>query len=184
MPLIDSRGKLFGAVNVLDGLIVATTILSVLGVAAVKSGATSLSKIIEKEGPAEIDLFIKANFEDLAMFKKGDKAFVTIRNQPYDKVEIANVLTKRSIISVPINDGKDFRLTTDPANPYSTEVVLTLRDKAAQTEDGIVWGGQKLKVGVPIDVEGFKYRLRGSVLDVRMVDTAAPAPAASPSTTP
>ncbi|MNT41893.1 hypothetical protein D3C72_1782770 [compost metagenome] len=44
-----------------------------------------------------------------------------------------------------------------------------------QTEDGIIWGGQKLKVGVPIDVEGFKYRLRGSVLDVRMVESAVKA---------
>jgi hypothetical protein len=46
-----------------------------------------------------------------------------------------------------------------------------------QTEDGIIWGGQKLKVGVPIDVEGFKYRLRGSVLDVRMVDAPVKAKA-------
>ena len=54
MPLIDSRGKLFGMVNVLDGLIITTTVLSVLGVAAVKSGATSLSKIVEKEGPINV----------------------------------------------------------------------------------------------------------------------------------
>jgi hypothetical protein len=56
-------------------------------------------------------------------------------------------------------------------------VILTLRSDGMQTEDGIIWGGQKLKVGVPIDVEGFKYRLRGSVLDVRMVDTAVKAKA-------
>jgi hypothetical protein len=181
MPLLDSRGKLFGLINVLDGLILVTTVVGVLGVVAVKSGATSLSKIIEKEGPAEIDLMIKANFKDLSMFKKGEKAFVTVRNQPYDKVEIVNVTGHRSLISIPFNDGKELRMTTDPATPYSMEVVLTLRDKAAQTEDGIVWGGQKLKVGVPIDVEGFKYRLRGSVLDVRMVGDTTSAPAAASS---
>jgi hypothetical protein len=49
-------------------------------------------------------------------------------------------------------------------------VILTLRDEGMETEDGIVWGGQKLKLGIPIDVEGFKYRLRGSVIDVRMVN--------------
>lgn len=180
MPLIDSRGKLFGLVNVLDGLIVVTTVVGVLGIVAVKGGATSLSKIIEKEGPAEIDLMIKANFKDPGMFKVGDKAFVTIRNQPYDKVDIVNVITHRSLISIPINDGKDLRMTNDPSAPYSMETILTLRDKASQTEDGIVWGGQKLKVGVPIDVEGFKYRLRGSVLDVRMVDDTKPAAATAP----
>jgi hypothetical protein len=109
------------------------------------------------------------------MFKQGEKAFVTIRNQPYDAVEIVRVTAKRAQIAVPINDGKDFRITTDPTAPYASEIVLTLRDQGMQTEDGIIWGGQKLKVGVPIEVEGFKYRLKSSVLDVRMVDEAKPA---------
>lgn len=174
MPLIDSRGKLFGLVNVLDGLIVASVMVGVIGVVAVKSGYSAVDKIVQQEGPAEITLMIKANIVDLSMFKKGEKTFVTIRNQPYDKVEITDVKSKRSEIAVPINDGKGFRITTDPTAPYSSEVILKLRDKGMLTEDGIIWGGQKLKVGVPIDVEGLKYRLRGSVLDVRMVE-AAPA---------
>ena len=172
MPLIDNRGKLFGVVNLLDALIVSGVMVGVIGVAAVKGGYSSVNKIVEKQGPAEIDLMIRANITDLGMFKAGEKAFVTIRNQPYDKVAIVKVSAKRSEIAVPINDGKGFRITTDPTMPYSSEVILTLRSDGMQTEDGIIWGGQKMKVGVPVDVEGFKYRLRGSVLDVRMVEEA------------
>ena len=177
MPLIDNRGKLFGMVNLLDALIVSGVMVGVIGVVAVKGGYSSINKIVEKQGPAEIDLMIKANIEDLSMFKAGEKSFVTIRNQPYDKVDITAVKAKRTEIAVPTKDGTAFRITTDPTNPYSSEVILTLRSDGMQTEDGIIWGGQKLKVGVPIDVEGFKYRLRGSVLDVRMVDTAVKAKA-------
>ena len=172
MPLIDNRGKLFGAINLLDAVIACAVVVGVVGVVAVKSGHTSIASMATKTGPTEVDLMIRANIEDLSMFKAGDKAFITIRNQPYNKVDIVKVQAKRSEIAVPTNDGKDFRITQDPTTPFASEVVLTLRDQGMLTDDGIVWGGQKLKVGVPIDVEGMKYRLRGSVLDVRMLDEA------------
>lgn len=168
--LLDSRGKLFGLVNVLDALIVTTVVVGVIGVVAVKSGYSSVDRIAQRTGPAEIDLMIRATIKDLSMFKVGDKAFITIRNQPYDKVEIVAAAAKRQEVMIPINDGKGIRITNDPTTPYASEVILTLRDEGMETEDGIVWGGQKLKLGVPIEVEGYKYRLKGSVIDVRMVE--------------
>lgn len=173
MALLDPSGRLFGKLNLLDAAIAAAIVVGGLGLVAVKTGHTAMSAVVQAEGPAEIDLLIRASLKDLGAFRAGDKAFVTIRNQPYDKVEIVKVDAHRAPIAVPINDGRDFRVTTDPSSPFASEVVLTLRDKGQRTEDGIVWGGQKLKIGVPIDVEGFKYRLRGSVLDVRMVSETA-----------
>jgi hypothetical protein len=173
MPLLDARGKLFGKINVLDGAIVLAALVGVVGVVAVKSGHTSIMHLVEKQGPTQVTLMIRANIEDLSIFKKGDKAFVTIRNVPYDKVEITTVEAHRTQIAVPTHDGTAFRVANDPTTPYSSEVTLTLTGPGLETEDGITWGSQKLKVGVPIDIEGFKYRLRGSVLDVRMLDTPA-----------
>lgn len=167
---IDSRGKLFGLVNVLDALIVTTVMVGVIGVVAVKKGYSSVDRIAQRTGPAEIDFMIRATIKDLSMFKVGDKTFITIRNQPYDKVDIVAVQAKRQQTMVTINDGKDIRLVQDPTEPYASEIILTLRDEGMETEDGIVWGGQKLKLGVPIEVEGYKYRLKGSVIDVRMVE--------------
>jgi hypothetical protein len=171
MPLIDKNGKLLGLVNLLDAVIIGAVVVAGVGMVSVRAGYTAVDKMGTK-GPAEIDLLIRANIEDLSMFKVGDKAFVTIRNQPYDKVLITKVQAHRQQIAVPTHDGRDFRITTDPTTPYASEVLLTLRDEGMETEDGIVWGGQKLKLGVPIDVEGLKYRLRGSVIDVRMVKEA------------
>jgi len=177
MPLIDARGKLFGLVNALDALIVTTVTIGVVGVVAVKGGYSAVTRMAVSQGPAEVDLMIRANIKDLGIFKVGERAFITIRNQPYDKVEIVAVRAKRQEIAIPINDGKGLRVTQDPTTPYASEVLLTLRDNGMETEDGIVWGGQKLKLGVPIEVEGFKYRLKGSVIDVRMV---VPQQAAAP----
>lgn len=179
MPFIDAGGRLFGRFNLIDGLIVAGVVVGGLGVGFAKVGRSAIAPVVEQSGPAEVDLMIRASLTDLGMFKEGEQTFVTVRNQPYDKVDIVKVVARRSQIAVPIKDGMAFRLTEDPSTPYSAEVLLTLRDVGQQTADGIVWGGQKLKVGVPIEVEGFKYRLRGSVLDVRMVaGNGSPNPAA------
>ncbi|MEB3284272.1 MAG: DUF4330 domain-containing protein [Candidatus Sericytochromatia bacterium] len=171
MPLIDERGRFLGLFNVIDGLITVAVVGGFIGILAVKNGYSAVHRIALAQGPAEVDLMIRANIKDLSMFKAGDKAFITIRNQPYDKVEIAAVSARRQQIYIPIDDGKNIRLIDDPTNPYASEIILTLRDEGMETEDGIVWGGQKLKLGIPIDVEGFKYRLRGSVIDVRMTGT-------------
>jgi len=173
MAILDGRGRLLGVVNALDAVITLTVVAMLVGIVVVKSGRTAVTRVVSSQGTAEVDLLIRANIRDLGMFKAGDKAFVTVRNQPYDKVLIRAVQAKRAEIAVPINDGKSFRITTDPTMPYASEVILTLQDTGMETEDGIVWGGQKLKLGVPIDVEGYKYRLRGSVLDVRMVPPAS-----------
>ncbi|MEB3330393.1 MAG: DUF4330 domain-containing protein [Candidatus Sericytochromatia bacterium] len=177
MPLLDARGKLFGLVNALDALIVSAVMVGVVGVVAVKGGHSAVTRMAVRQGPAEIDLMIRANIKDLSMFKVGDRAFITIRNQPYDKVEIVSVKAKRQEIAIPIDNGRALRVTPDPTTPFASEVLLTLRDNGMETADGIVWGGQKLKLGVPIEVEGFKYRFKGSVIDVRMV---APQQAAAP----
>lgn len=171
MPLIDSRGRVFGLLNLFDAAIAAAVLVGVVGVVVVKSGHNAIARLIEKTGTAEVDLMVRCNIENpQEKFRVGDKAFVTIRNVPYDKVAIAKVDVHRVRISVPIDNGRSLRVTNDPANPFATEVLLTLRSPAEETADGITWGSQKLKVGVPIDIEGKKYRLRGSVLDVRMDD--------------
>lgn len=177
MPFIDAGGRLFGRLNLIDALIVAGVVVGGLGVGFVKVGRTAVAPVVERSGPAEVDLLIRASLSDLGMFKEGEQTFVTVRNQPYDKVDIVKAVARRAQIAVPIKDGMAFRITEDPTTPYASEVLLTLRDVGQLTADGIVWGGQKMKVGVPIEVEGLKYRLRGSVLDVRMVgDATAAAP--------
>ena len=38
------------------------------------------------------------------------------------------------------------------------------------TNDGAVLGGNKIKIGLPVDIEGFNYRLSGMVTDVKVLE--------------
>ena len=56
----------------------------------------------------------------------------------------------------------------DPYMPYLYNYVVTVKDDAIITDDGAVIGGNKIKIGLPIIMEGFKYRINGVVSDVRV----------------
>ena len=43
-------------------------------------------------------------------------------------------------------------------------------DDAKITKDGPVVGGNKLKIGLPIVLEGFNYRLSGTVANVKLLE--------------
>ena len=69
--------------------------------------------------------------------------------------------------AVPAPDGKSVLALPDPSEPFGKDLVVTIREKALRTEDGFVFGDSKVKVGTPIELEGFSYRLRGSIVDIR-----------------
>ena len=92
---------------------------------------------------------------------------VAIRNVPYKKLEIVNV--KKTHSKVVIFDGtKKAVAVDDPSMPYLYNYVVTVKDDAIITDDGAVIGGNKIKIGLPIIMEGFKYRINGVVSDVRV----------------
>lgn len=167
--MMDSQGRLLGRLNIVDIGIVTLAIAFGAGVMAVKSGHAGINKVVQGTGVAEVDLFVRGSISDPSIFKVGEKAFITLRNQPYAPVEIVKVTSSRRKMALPAPDGKTVKTIDDPTEPFGRDVILTIRDKADLTEDGIVFGGNKVKVGVPIDLEGYKYRLKGSIVDVRLV---------------
>ena len=58
----------------------------------------------------------------------------------------------------------------DESQPDLYDVVVTLTDTAKITKDGAVVGGNKVKLGLPITLEGADYKFTGSVSDIRIVD--------------
>lgn len=100
-------------------------------------------------------------------FVAGEKSFITIRNVPYTELEIVDVkyAPKKYILEVP-NPQLPFVLIDDPTQPFQYDFIITLKDKAKITEDGAVVGGNKIKMGMPIVLEGFNYRFGGTVSNV------------------
>jgi hypothetical protein len=53
---------------------------------------------------------------------------------------------------------------------YSVNLIVTLAGKAQMTDDGIVFGNNKVKIGTPIELEGQTYNFNTSTIDVRVLD--------------
>ncbi len=102
---------------------------------------------------------------------KGEKTFITIRNVPYNDVEILDVnADRRKIVIQPLSSKKVVIVVEDAAQPDLYDVVVSLTDEAKITKDGAIVGGNKIKVGLPITLEGPDYRFTGSVSDVKIID--------------
>lgn len=103
---------------------------------------------------------------------KGDKTFISIRNVPYSDLKIIDVKADRRKIVIPgLNNKKLVVVVEDASQPDLYDVVVTLTDTAKITKDGAVVGGNKIKMGLPITLEGPKYRFTGSVSDIKIIDT-------------
>ena len=104
-------------------------------------------------------------------FKIGDESFITIRNVPYTKLEIIDIAFQPKKTMIPVNDAKQpFIVVDDYSQPYQYDFVVSLIDDAKITKDGPVVGGNKIKIGMPIVLEGFNYRIGGTVSNVQIID--------------
>ncbi len=102
-------------------------------------------------------------------FKVGEDSFITIRNVPYTKLKIVDVKYDRRKIALPANNSNKYILIDDISSPFQYDFLVTLVDKAKITDDGAVVGGNKLKIGIPIVLEGKDYKLNGTISNVEIV---------------
>ena len=107
--------------------------------------------------------------------KAGEKTFITIRNVPYKKVEIANVQFSPRNTLIADKNG-NYQPVIDVSTPSLFDFVVTVKDKAKVTDDGAVVGGNKVKMGIPVILEGQKYKFTGVVSNVQFADNPEPQP--------
>ncbi|WP_017328194.1 DUF4330 domain-containing protein [Synechococcus sp. PCC 7336] len=171
MVLIDNRGRLFGKVSIIDlgaVLIVAIAVAAVFlfpgnQAASVVSGNRSTQAV-------EVDIMARrVSLRSMDIFEPGSRANLIIRNQPYGQVEVMGVEDVSRKVPVVLPNGEIQRLAEEA---YSADIVLTIAGNASITDDGVVLGNSKVKVGVPIEIETFDYLVRGSVMDVRILDAS------------
>lgn len=135
--------------------------------------ATS-SNQIETTTDIEIEVFLRSVTISASnnIFEAGDETFITIRNVPYTKLKIKDVKYDRKKAIVPtFNANKPFSVVDDVTAPYQYDFLITVMDKAKITKDrdGAVVGGNKIKIGLPITLEGADYKLNGIVSNITVV---------------
>lgn len=168
------NGKLFGFINIIDLTIVLIVMLGLAGLVLVKSGMFATSaNVIKKESMIEFDVVIRGLKQSTGenLLKPKEKSFITIRNVPYTSLEIVkSEMTPWQAIIPDINNPGKAIAVNDPTALYTYNYIVTLKDKASVTDDGAVIGGNKIKTGLVVTLEGYKYRLNGMVSDVRVLD--------------
>ncbi|MFM7468774.1 MAG: DUF4330 domain-containing protein [Vampirovibrionales bacterium] len=151
-----------------DKLILAIIVIGLVGFLAVKVGLHRTAKqVVKGETDVQMTVFIM-NLRTLQpdLFKAGEETALTVRNVPRGALPITHVKVEPKLTLVSDAYGKP-HWAPDATDPLARSYTLTLKDHAAITEDGYVSEGIKLKKGLPVELEGFSYRVNGVIVDIQ-----------------
>lgn len=174
MAVVDSKGRLFGKVSILDVGAALVILLVVVGIFFFPGTSGSVAQIGSGTKPVEVDIIVRGlSVRDPAAligeFQEQKKTNIIIRNQPYGQVDIKSVQKLPQTLAVPQPDGSVKELPDPRAGKsFSTDLFMTLTGQGQITKDGPVLGNSKIKIGTPVELEGMDYNFRASVIDVRV----------------
>jgi hypothetical protein len=176
MTIIDSKGRLFGKVSLLD-VGAALIILMVLGGIFLYPGTSgSVAQVGATMKPVEVDVMVRGLsssdpdrlFNDI---QNAGTVNIIIRNQPYGQVNVKSVQRLPRSTVVPQPDGSVMALPDPrPELNYTIDMMITLVGEAQITDTGPVFGNSKVKVGTPIELDGDLYNFNTSTVGVRVLD--------------
>lgn len=172
MSILDSKGRLFGKVSILDvgaALVILLVIVGVL-VPSLPGGA----QIGTATKPVEIDVIVRGF--DLknprSPLKAGDKTSIVVRNQTYGNTNIKSIQELPRTVAVPQPNGSVKALPDPrPEAAYYKDFLVTLGGDAVIKDDGPVLGNVKVKSGLQVELQGFDYDYPTlNILAVRVLD--------------
>ena len=158
--------------HLVDILIVLGVIIAlIVGVITTKHFRQTADKQIEATSPITFQVFLRGvtvTGEEFPI-KANDKTFITIRHVPYTELNVLNVSSETRKTAVASSKAVDqYILVKDPSQPAIFDAVVTITDTAKITKDGAVVGGNKIKMGLPVTLEGGSYKFNGTISDVRV----------------
>ncbi len=154
--------------SLVDLVIIGGVIIALLvGIYTAKHFRQTADKQIEATSPITFQVFLRGvtvTGEEFPV-KKDAKTFITIRNVPYTELTVVDVNSQPRKTLSP--SGR-YTLVNDPSQPAIFDAVVTITDTAKITKDGAVVGGNKIKMGLPVTLEGESYKFNGTISDVRV----------------
>ena len=164
--------KIFGKLNIVDIIIIFGVFLALfVGVYTMKHFRQTAEKQIEATSQISFQVFLRGvtvTGEEFPI-KAGQKTFITIRNVPYTELSVNGVAySPRQTAVAYSKTEKQYILVNDPAQPSIFDAVISVTDTAKITKDGAVVGGNKIKMGLPVTLEGKNYKFNGTISNVRV----------------
>ena len=176
MALLDSKGRLFGKVSILDLGALLIILGVIFGIFFLPGRSGSVAQIGSAMEAVEVEvlvrgLSVKSPEAFVTEFQASETTSIVIRNQPFANVGIKSIELLPRTTPVPQPDG-----TVLPLNDPRPEVQnigdfrIVLTSEAQRTDNGYVFGNNKVKIGHTLRLEGFNYDFNGSVIDIRAVE--------------
>ena len=111
MKILDSQGRLFGKLSILDLGAALVILLVLVGIFFFPGTSGSVAQVGVTTKPVEVDLVVRGlNVRDPQQlfdegFKKGGKTNVIIRNEPHGQIDIKSIQQLPRTLLVPQPDG-------------------------------------------------------------------------------
>ncbi|AFZ43734.1 hypothetical protein PCC7418_1546 [Halothece sp. PCC 7418] len=173
MKLIDAKGRLFNTISILDLGAALVILLVIIGIFIFPGTSGSVAQVTRTK-PIEMDVLIQGlrieNPQTLKNTLEEEKTTeLIIRNQPHGQVQVTSVELIPKTVAVPQPDGSVVaKPDPRPDEQFITDWLLTLAGEATITNDGAVLGSNKVKIGTTVELEGFSYNFRGSIIEIRL----------------
>lgn len=129
-------------------------------------------KQIEKTAKIGFQVFLRGVTitGGVSPIKVGEDTFISIRNVPYTDLKVIDVKADTKKVVLPSSKNKEgFTLVDDYSQMFMYDIMVTVIDSAKITKDGAVVGGNKIKIGLPITLEGKDYKFNGTVSNVQIL---------------
>ena len=162
----------FKKIKPVDLIIIVGVILALcVGFFTFKNFRQTADKQIEATSKISFQVFIRGVTltGDQIPLKADEKTFISIRNVPYSDLDILSVNAERKKTVLPILNSKKVMVVEDVSQANMYDITVTLTDTAKITKDGAVVGGNKIKMGLPITLEGKDYKFNGTVSDLKVM---------------
>ena len=174
MSIIDSKGRLFGKLSLLDLAAAAVILLVFIGVFFFPGTPITKGFVTKaQQKPVEIQILVRglgvSDYDSLAAeFTREKKADIVIRNQPAGKVEIVSSQVLPRTTPVPQPDGTVKALPDPrPEIVMISDILMTLQSNAEITKGGVLLdGSKKIKIGSSIQLQGSLYDFSGTVVSI------------------
>jgi hypothetical protein len=176
MAILDSKGRLFGKVSLLDIGAAFLILMVAVGIFLYPGTSGSVAQVGSTSKDIEVDVIARGltvlNPEQFMQDMKAEgKTNIIIRNQPYGQVNVLDVKPLPRSTAVPQPDGTVVSYPDPrPELGFTADMQITLGGKAQITDSGPVLGNSKVKIGTPIELEGKIYNFNTSAVAVRILE--------------
>jgi len=160
------------SITLLDGLAVTATVAALAGVVWSPKLTNAVARATGSVKPVEVSVDVRhLQVVDSEAFLEGIReegtVSIVIRNQPAGRVALLSVDDISRPLTQLLPDGTVLEAEdTSPARGLHAR--FRLMADAETGPSGVVFGGTKLKVGSPVELEGRLYRVNGFVSGVAL----------------